>query len=181
MPDLLKKESALAQTFSEERGLFLFYISITIFLASIAVYGGLLLLNNAQERAKKEIIEQVNIKEQSIEPGLINQIFLLDKRLKNMQKLLVEHVFTSNIFKMIEADTHPQVRFLNLNLNADNHQIDMTGETTGYSILARQIALLERDPQIERVEFGGLSLGGNNLLGFKLNIKFKQALTQLKP
>jgi len=181
MADLLKKESSLGETLGGEKGIMAFYASITIFVLVIAAYGGLLLLNGAQKRAREQIIEQVKVKEESIEPGLINQIFTLDKRLKNIQLLLGAHVFSSNIFRLLENNTHPQVRFLNFNLNTEIQKIDMVGETSSYSILASQIAILERDPQIERVEFGGLSLGGNNLLGFKLNLQFKPSLIQLRP
>lgn len=98
-----------------------------------------------------------------------------------MRTLLARHVFPSNVFKLLEADTHPQVRFANFNFVADSRKLEMTGETTSYALLARQISLLERDPQVEEVQFGGLAFGPSNLLGFKLTIIFKQSLLQLRP
>ena len=181
MADLLKKESPIERYSLEEGGSILFYVIIVIFFLVTAGYGGLLLLNNAQDRVRAEIIAQVQAKEETVEPGLLNQIFLLEKRLNNIQILLANHIFTSNILKMIESKTHPQVRFLNFNMSVSGYKIDTVGEAASYSTLARQIALLENTREIERVEFGGLSLGANNLLNFKLTIIFKQALLQLRP
>ncbi|QQG45673.1 MAG: hypothetical protein HYW89_02010 [Candidatus Sungiibacteriota bacterium] len=178
---LLKKESPEAKFRIERGSSFLFYLVLALFFLGLAVYGGLLLLNRGQERAREELTAQVRLKEEDLRPELLNQIFILDKRLKNLRTLLARHIFPSNTLRLVEADTHPQVRFLNFNLSTDSRKLEMSGETTSYAVLARQIALFERDPQVERVEFGGLSFGTNNLLGFKLTLIIKTSLLQLRP
>ena len=56
----------------------------------------------------------------------------------------------------------------------------MSGEATSYSTIARQIGVFERDQNIERVEFGGLSLGANNVAGFKVSLIFKRSFLGFK-
>lgn len=138
-------------------------------------------MNRAQEKARDELIAQVKTKEEELRPELLNQIFLLDTRLKTMRSLLSQHLFTSNVFAFMEANTYPQIRFLNFIFSADARKLDMTGEAVSYAALAEQIAALERNPNVDTVEFGGLSLGTKNLVNFKIAIIFKPALLQPRP
>lgn len=184
MADLLtKRESSYVTSIALERGSsILLYISLAAFLIIGATFGGLLLLNRAQKEARTTLLDEVNKKEENLKTDLLRQIFLLEGRLKNLRTLLSSHVFPSNVVKLIERDTLPQVRFLNFSFDATSGKLDMTGEAASYSILARQINVFERDPQIERIEFGGLSIiGGSNFAGFKLAIVFKPTLLTLHP
>mgnify|MGYP001602555926 FL=1 len=56
----------------------------------------------------------------------------------------------------------------------------MTGEAASYRALAAQIGIFERDPQIEKTEFGGLSATSGGLVGFKLSLTVKPALLHLR-
>lgn len=178
---LLKKESPLQTLQLRQGGSFLFYFSLLAFFVTIAGYGGLVLLNNAQSKAREELILQVKSKEEELRPELLSQIFLLDARLKTMRVLISQHSFPSNVLRFLETHTNPHVRFLNFNFSKDTRKLDMTGEATSYAVLAEQIAALEGDPNVETVEFGGLSLGTKNLVNFKVAIIFKPALLGLKP
>lgn len=57
----------------------------------------------------------------------------------------------------------------------------MIGEAASYAVLAEQIAALEKNQSVEKVEFGGLSLGTKNLVNFKIAIILKPALLELSP
>lgn len=182
MPDfLLRKESNRERIRAGFSGMFLFSLSLAIFFFSLAGFGGLALLNRAQNAAREEIKEQIRAKEEGIRPELIQQVILLDQRLTNMRNLLSRHVFASNVLDVIETVTHPQTRFTNFTLNSETRRIDMAGETASYLTLAQQIGFLEKNGQIERVEFGNLSLAGTNRLGFKMAVMFKPGLLQIRP
>lgn len=182
MPDLLlKKESPLSSLQIRRGGSLLFYFSLLVFFVTVASYGGLRLLNNAQGQAREELLAQVKTKEEELRPELLNQIFLLDSRLRSMRTLLSQHLFPSNILRFLEAHTHSQVRFLNFNFGADSRKLDMTGEAATYAALAEQIAVLENDQNVEAVEFGGLSIGAKNFVNFKIAVIFKPALLRLQP
>lgn len=157
-----------------------FFLSIAVFAVVITGIGGLLVLNRAREQQRDEFIAQNKIKEESVRPELLQQISLLDRRLKGIRTLMGEHLFASNVFRVIEQDTHPKVRFLNFTFAADGLKLDMTGEAASYRALARQISIFERDAQIERTEFGGLSATGEGLVGFKLSLTFKPGLLHLR-
>lgn len=138
-------------------------------------------MNKAKADERDLIAAQNREKEESLRPEELESVAVLDRRLKNLRALLDNHPFTSNAFTVIEHNTHPQVRFTTFNFTADSRKLDMSGETTSYSALSRQIAIFERAAQIERVEFGGISTAEGKSVGFKLSIIFKPTLLGIKP
>lgn len=182
MADLLaKKQPIISSVHIERGGSFLFYISLAIFLFVAAGAGGLTLLNRAQKDALQVLTAEVEDKEVGLRSDLVNQIFLIDQRLKNLRTLLSGHTSTANVFSILEKNTLPQVRFVNFSFDTSSRKLDMSGEAASYSTIAKQIGVFERDPNIERVEFGGLSLGGNNIAGFKVSLIFKRSFLGFRP
>ena len=182
MADLLTRRQPVISPVQLERGgSLLFYLGLAVFLVVAAGAGGLALLNRAQEDAINSLTEEVLDKDQGLRADLVNQIFLTDQRLRNLRLLLSEHAAPSNVFGLLERDTLSQVRFLNFNFDSTSRKLDMSGEATSYSSIAKQIGIFERDPNIERVEFGGLSLSGNNVAGFKVALIFKRSFLGFRP
>ncbi len=182
MADLLaKKEPYISAAVIERSSSLLFFAVLAIFFLVAASSGGLALLNRAQSTAHAEVLEQVQEKGGNLQTDLLNQIFLVDQRLSNLRLLIADHIFTSNALRLLEQETLPQVRFLNFNFEATSRKLDMTGEAASYSLLAKQIGIFERNPNIERVEFGGLAMGGSNLAGFKITVIFKKSFLLIQP
>ncbi|MFY9462926.1 MAG: hypothetical protein WAP52_01935 [Candidatus Sungiibacteriota bacterium] len=156
-------------------------IGIGLFAAVLTATIGLGVLNQSREQQKAQFIEQNKIKEESLRPELLNQIVSLETRLKNARALLTNHPFVSNVFRVLEQDTHPQVRFSNFSFGKDGLKVDLSGEAASYRVLARQIGIFEKNPQIQKVDFGGLSTTSEGLVGFKLTLVFSPSLLQLRP
>ena len=174
MPDqLLKRESPLQRFHLSTGGYLFFYFSTIAFLAVAGVYGGFLLLNRNLQKAEEKLIESVRVKQESLKRDL-KSILLFESRLKNTNNLLAEHRMPSRILQFLEKNTLPTVRFTSFSLNGGESKISLVAETINFSILSEQIALLERSTDVERVEFGGLSLvtAGRNRVNFTLSIFF---------
>jgi hypothetical protein len=176
---LLKKEISKPKIQVERTGSLFFFLTFLLFLVSVASYGGIWFLNGAQKRTQESLFEQVKTKEAELRPELVNQIFLLEKRLSNMRLLLDEHIFVSNVLRRLEDNTHPQVRFLGFNFISNLRRVDTTGAAANYNTVAKQVGILKRDPQIESLEFGGLSMDPNGLVNFRMSITFKPTLLKL--
>lgn len=183
MFDLLAGKEAAASRIarSQHEGSLFFFLALLFFLVASAGYGGLFLLTHAQASTRAELILQIQEKEKNLRPEIVEQIFILEERLKNIATLLNGHIFSSQAFRIIEADTHPQVQFTSFGFTPADYKVEMSGETVSYAALARQVNILERDPQIERVEFGGLTMTGNNFLGFRSTIILRPTVLQTRP
>ena len=180
MADLSLKTSSFVSRLPRGGSLSFSAISIALFIAVLGATGGLVILNRGRENQKTQFIAQNKIKEESLRPELLNQIVSLEDRLTGARELLSNHTFVSNVFRVLEADTHPYVQFSNFSFARDSLKVDMAGEAANYRVLARQIGLFEQDPQIQKVEFGGLSSTGTGLIGFRLTLTFRGALLHLR-
>ena len=184
MADLLIKRqqpTALDKLRIESSRSIFFYVSFLLFLVTAASYGGIYFLNKSQLMAQDDLEKEIKLKEEELRPELLNQIFLLETRLKNMRRLLSGHVRISNVLKFLENNTHPQVGFASFNFSADSRKVDLNGEAASYAVLAEQVGILERNREVEKVEFGGLSLGADNRPGFRLTVVVKPTLLQTRP
>lgn len=181
MSDLsLQRQSSLFHLYAGSGAALFLYLAVALFILLLIGSGGLAVFNRGEAAARDELITQNQIKEESLRPELLNQFVVLDNRLKGIRGLFASHVFASNVFRVLEANTHPQVRFVNFSFAAASLRSDFAGEAVSYRALAEQIAILEREPQIQKVEFGGLSSVGEGLVGFKLSLTFKSDLFRLR-
>ncbi len=182
MPDLLgKKESALASP-TASIGSALLALTLVLFFATIASYGGVALLMRQQANAREELMAQVESKQQQFREDDLNKIFQLDDRLTHLRSALAKHTFTANVFVLIETMTLSQVRFTSVNLAAGSRKLDMAGEAISYAAVARQIGAFEQSPLVERVEFGGLGLAADSRrIQFKVSLLLKPSLFQIRP
>lgn len=180
---LLKKEQAANRFFALRRGMagLVLYIGLGFFAAVLVGYVVLIFVNRAQASNRENLLRDVRVRQDELRPELVNQIFTLESKLGNIQKLAGGHLFTSNILKFLEENTLPNVRFLTFDFKSDTRRLEMAGDAANYATLTEQIILLERHPQIEKVEFGGLTLGANNLVNFRITIVFRQSLLLSPP
>lgn len=159
----------------------LFFVSFGIFILAAALSGGLFLYNRVFNEQIKVAEEDLESRRSEFSDTTVNQLISLDKRLSSIRILISQHIFPSNVLALIEKTTHPRVSFSAFLYSADSRKIDLRGEAASYSILARQIGLFESSPNIDRVEFGGLSLGERGLVNFKMSIIFKPEFLRLSP
>lgn len=164
-----------------EAGVVLFYLSLAVFLLIAATIGGVFFLNRAQLQAQEQLRQQIKTKETNLETGVLSQIFLLDKRLKNLRKILSTHVAPSNVISFLELNTLPDVRLGSLNVDIAARRMDTGAVAANFATVAKQIGIFERSDQVERVEFGGLSIGNERQISFRLSITFKEGFMIYKP
>lgn len=179
---LLLKRSSPALRASLTRGAgILFYVALISFLFSLLSFVILFFYNRSQTKVRNELVSQIESKQEELRPELINQIFTLDSQLESLLSLLSNRLYVSNILRFLEGSTLSKVAFLNLDFDAQERKIEMSGEAAGYATLSNQITLLEGNPLVEKVEFGGINLGAGNLVNFKILIRLKPELFRISP
>lgn len=180
----MAKNNYAAGVVQHENGFIPLYIGLLFFILAVAAYGGLLALNNSQAKAQSDLIEQIRLKEQDLQPKLLDQVYSMDKRLRNLSTALNDHRSSANIFPLIENDTHPLVRFSSYRYENKDNKVSLIGEAADFAVLAQQIAFFEGDPSIDKLEFGGVSLNdkgfGVKLVNFTVTLFFSSALTQAR-
>ena len=165
---------------AEEHGELVLYIGFTVFIITVAAYGGLILLTHTQNRAVEVIAAQIEEKQNNFNTSSIEEFILLDTRFKNIGKIITTHPFASNALALIERDTIPQVRFEGFNFTAHLGKIFMKGTVPTYALLARQLIIFEEDASFSSVEFGGLSQSEKGV-GFDLTLVIKPETLLQRP
>lgn len=160
----------------------LFYVSLLVFLLVVAAYGGLIFLNRAQQSAQQEILSQIEQKRQELRPELVQQIFSLENRFNAMKSLIQKHTFPSRTLAWLEQHTHPRVAFATFAFDSTIRKLALTGAADSLVSLNQQIAIFQQDPDIEKVEFNGLSFKKEDgSAGFNATVIFKPAFLQVAP
>ncbi len=177
-PFIPKEASALGSHLGVGSGAWLFPLVLVAFIASLVAAGGLFFYQRSLEATHADWQEQVRGQEEDLRPELLAQISDLSSSISVARELLSGHVFASHAFILLQSVTHPFVSFSSMSLSRDAKKIELSGVANSYRSVAEQVGLLETHPQVEKVDFGGLSVGERGLVNFRLAVIFKPSLLQ---
>lgn len=155
---------------AERKGVFALFAGLFFLVISLAGYAGLYYLNKSQEDTQAALVQQIQQKEDDLRPKILDQVFMLQKKLQIVSAVVAMHRFAQNTFTLLERDTHPRVRFDSYSFQPTEHSIVLKGEADDYAVLAKQIAFMEGDLQIDSVDFGGLKLNEKDQVSFNLTV-----------
>lgn len=172
-PSRIRFSSRLSDTF--------FLVSLIFFFLTVFGSGGVLVFRYAANQKIAGLEKERETLTGELRPHLIDQALDISLRLEAGRAILGKHIFSSNVFEFLEANTLPQVRFISFGYSFDARRVDVNAEAASYATLARQIRVLESRKEVEKVDFGGLSLGEKGLVNFKISIIFQEDLFYRRP
>ncbi|MBI3420927.1 MAG: hypothetical protein HY006_02585 [Candidatus Sungbacteria bacterium] len=169
----------LEQIRVQHTGVLLFYVSFFIFFLALAGYGGLFFLNRNQNATKQELLGQIEEKSSALSSDRIQQIYGLEQRLKTISVILGRHPFPTRSLTWLEEKTYPEIAYSSFSFNQDTRRLELAGTARSLTALNKQVALLEKDPVLESIDFGGIALERGGSVGFKVTAIFKPSFLQL--
>lgn len=179
MPNLLLRQDRPAQAFQAQApksSAFVVFIALILFLLVGGAYAGLTVMNKNQVDQRDTLKAEVAQKKDDLRSSAVSEIFLTSARLKSLGSLLAGHVFATSIFGLVEAKVHPGVSYKGFGFAHGTRKVDMMGDATDYVTLARQLTILQNDPSVEQIGFGGLSLNSKGGISFNLSLILKHKL-----
>ena len=99
----------------------------------------------------------------------------LKKGIEDFKKILEVHIYPSQIFKILEELTIPQVKFLNFNADLTKSKLILETEAVDYNTLAEQIVVFEEDWRIKNVEISEVKLDISGNVNSNLEIEIDTA------
>jgi hypothetical protein len=105
----------------------------------------------------------------SFEPGFIDELIKLDRRISAAEEVVAKHTVTTPIFNLLENETLQGIRFVNLDYTVDakgQPSIDMKGEAVNFLAIALQSDVFGADRKIKNPVFGGLNLDDKGIANF---------------
>ncbi len=172
----IPKASLTPQTSYEKPavGLFLFLATIA-FIASLIIAAGAFgyraYLQNQTNVVKTNLDKNVK----AFEPDTIESYVRLENRLNTAQKLLNQHIATTNLFSYLSQNTLKSVRFTDFkyDLGADGSvTLTMNGQAASYNSVAYQSQIFGQDKNLKNPIFSNLDLDekGNVVFNFTTKV-----------
>lgn len=152
-------------------------IAIILVILALLVYGGLLFYSSKLEENIDSIQAQIKELNQQRDEEFEKEVISVDKTLKNLKTVFKNHLYWSNIFSTIEELTVPEVGFTGFSGNiseSNSVNISLTGRTSGYTYLAKQMVSFQEDDSISGVTVAGIALSTEGGIEFTLNINFSE-------
>ena len=167
------------RAWQSEAGSWLFNLGLLVFIGSLVLAGGLFVYKNSLAKSQATWADQVKSQEDDLRPDLLSQLINLSHELSATRGLLANHTFTSNVFAFLESITLPHVQFTNFTFSAQNVKIDLAAVADSFQTVADQVQILESNPQVEKVDFGGLNRSQQGKVNFRMTITVKPSLLRL--
>lgn len=159
-------------------GSWFFAFGVAIFIVSAVACGGIFAYRKYLESQRDTLTTAVKEREQALQSDSLREVIAFSQSLNAAQTLLKEHPFASNVFQFLRTNTHQGVQFKSLTFAGQNRKIDMNAVARSYRVVAEQVSVLEGNPDVEHVDFGGLSLSGGGLVSFRVSLVFKPSVFQ---
>ncbi len=147
----------------------IFAISIILLLASVLFY---FFLSNREKKYQAEIgkIQQTLDNEAKEREERIKKISEINDRISNFSKIVQNHFFVSDLFKLISGLTHPKVYYKNFDLSTEKNSLSLSGETENFFILGQQTLLFKESEMIKEIEISKISKTKEGKVEFGLKL-----------
>jgi len=97
----------------------------------------------------------------------------------NIDKILDNHIITSNLFLILEANTHKQVVYRNMEVSTVDNKVTLSGTAASYDVLVSQLAIYESVQEVKKVVLSNSQRDGG-AVNFSVTLTFDETLFDLK-
>lgn len=155
----------------------LFFIGGILVFSLVVLAGVLFFFLISSENGKQETLRsEIQQKEGELRASeIIERAVDLEARLASVRETLGGHVFSTNAVRLMENVVHPRVRFGGFSFSAEKRTVSTTATAKGFPAVTQQIEIMKRDSNVERVDFGGLSVDEKGDVAFSFTITFTPA------
>jgi hypothetical protein len=160
-------------------------ISFVLLIMSIIMAGGVYFYRDNLATRVQEMQVSLNRARNIFEPSLLEELRILDKRMRAAREILQGHIAVSPIFNILQETTLPNIRYINFQYelslaNPNLVQVSMTGEATSYDAITLQADLFNRNRFIRNPIFSNFSLNRNGLIDFDLSFDVSRSLVSFE-
>ncbi len=176
LPQTRKKIALSSEGYSK-----LVLFGVAILVLDAAVYFGLLVYQRSLSAALATIDSQLAGLEQSRDTKREQQLLVFQQQLSQVSPLLTGHVVWSEALTHLEHLVQPKVQFISLVADANRKNFIIKGVADSYTTVARQVAVLSKDPGILDVSVSRISGSANGSVDFDMQVVFDPKQFIMRP
>jgi hypothetical protein len=154
----------------------LFYILVLILITLIVVYFALGWFITDKKTYKQTVENDIAAGKSSEEVKKEKRVLGYRSKIKRFIPFFEEHIFSTNFFNFLEANTHPRIFFFNIDLTTAIKRVSLSGQADSFLTLGQQLFILEESTLIEELALGNVSIPKGGGVEFNLQITFKPEL-----
>lgn len=148
----------------------LFYFSLALLIFSVVSY--FILDNSLREHQEKMVELKLALVEQVTPEKNILEKEILDyqKKIEDFSQLIRQNLKTSEIFTIIQKNSHPKTWFQQFNLDAKQAQVTLSGQTQSFESLGQQLLIFREEDVVKSANLGGISISQEGRIGFDFSL-----------
>ena len=151
------------------KGLFTFVLIISILIGAAAF--GLNYFNSLEQKKLDTLTNEFENLRAAFPVDQEKEIATFEAKLTTLVKLLNNHVYFSNVIRILETLTHPQVSYSSLNYSVDKNTINLNGLAKNQQVLSEAVNGFINDPQdIKMVILKDMKTNSDFTVNFNLDI-----------
>jgi len=151
------------------KGLFTFVLIISILIGA-SVFG-LNYFNSLEQKKLDTLTDQFENLRTAFPVGQEKEIATFEAKLTILVKLLNNHIYFSNVIRILEKLTHPQVSYTSLSYSVDKNTISLSGLAKNQQVLSEAVNGFINDPQdIKMVILKDMKTNSDFTVNFNLDI-----------
>ncbi len=147
--------------------------SLIILTAVLLVCFGIWGYQNNLSKEKEKLAEEIEQLQSQRDLNLESKLVNLKKGIENFKKLINKHIYFSNILRMFEELTLPQVAISGLSIDLSENSVSLRIDSVNYETLAKQIVTFEEDVRIKELDTSGVNMDSAGSVGSSLGIKLE--------
>jgi len=161
---------------------FLGTLSFVFLILSGVVGGGLFLFKNFMESKVSDLNTQVENLKKELELPFVVDLASLQGKIEKASRLLINHVYLSNVFDLLETYTLDGVQYRSFSYTESQGVLSLSAKARNYRVFAEQLAVFREAKEFSSIDFDNLSLseedGG---LGFNLVLTIDKNVIKSAP
>jgi len=147
-----------------------------LFLLIVGIlYGGVYFYKQGLIKTLDGLTRELAQLEESLDKQVIDEIVRVDKGLATARLLLQRHVYSSNLFALMEEQTLQDVYYTDFTYAfSQGGTVKVSGVADGFVTLHRQLEQFRSVPLITSVELGTVQLNQDGDVTFTINIMLSE-------
>lgn len=152
----------------------LFLFSFLVATAAAVIYAGLAFgYRPFLDVRLQQIDDDIEKLGQAVPEEELDGLLTFYSQLANLQGLLSKHLLGSQVFPLLERNTHQSVAYTTAELKLNEGRLFLEGVAPSYLILSQQLEAFDRLPEVAKVVVSNSHVGDGRIF-FRLTLLLKE-------
>lgn len=150
------------------------WLSILVLAVVLAIYAYFyFIVSRQQVKAINSYTEAIARQKDNKSGFSENDLRKIEKEISDYKILMQGRAKITKLFPVFEQWVHPQVYFTNFALDSVNRTVTLSGIAQSFQPLIQQVAILKKQPLLERYEISNIAMGETGGVSFSLLLVVK--------